>query len=73
MIGSLTYNYLNRNITRRVRSDQDDITIVTLVLTDLIKKLETMNQDDISKLELMMTNFGDELIKMNVGPAGKII
>ena len=72
MIGSLTYNYLNRNITR-VRSDQDDITIVTLVLTDLIKKLETMNQDDISKLELMMTNFGDELIKMNVGPAGKII
>ena len=72
MIGSLTYNYLNRNITR-VRSDQDDITIVTLVLTDLIKKLETMNQDDISKLELMMTNFGDELIKINVGPAGKII
>ena len=72
MIGSLTYNYLNRNITR-VRSDQDDITIVTLILTDLIKKLETMNQDDISKLELMMTNFGDELIKMNVGPAGKII
>ena len=72
MIGSLTYNYLNRNITR-VRSDQDDITIVTLVLTDLIKKLETMNQDDISKLELMMTNFGDDLIKMNVGPAGKII
>ena len=72
MIGSLTYNYLNRNITR-VRSDQDDITIVTLILTDLIKKLETMNQDDISKLELMMTNFGDDLIKMNVGPAGKII
>ena len=72
MIGSLTYNYLNRNITR-VRSDQDDITIVTLVLTDLIKKLETMNQDDISKLELMMTNFGDDLIKMNVSPAGKII
>ena len=72
MIGSLTYNYLNRNITR-VRRDQDDITIVTLVLTDLIKKLETMNQDDISKLELMMTNFEDDLIKMNIGPAGKII
>ena len=50
------------------RSDLDDIKIVTMLLTDIVTKLD---KHDIDKnMEDILINFGRDLAKLNIGFEG---
>ena len=68
-VGSLTFNFLNKNKTLvEARSDLDDIKIVTMLLTDIVTKLD---KHDIDKnMEDILINFGRDLAKLNIGFEG---
>ena len=68
-VGSLTFNFLNKNKTLvEARSDLDDIKIVTMLLTDIVTKLD---KHDIDKnMEDFLINFGRDLAKLNIGFKG---
>ena len=69
-VGSLTYNFLNRNKTFvEARSDLDDIKIVTMILTDIVTKLKDDDEDGLN-MENTLVQFGRDLAKLNIGLTG---
>ena len=66
MVGSVTNSFLSHNITS-VRSAQEDIKVVTVMLINLAMELDKGDRD----MMVLFNNFGKQLVDHRVGPTGR--
>ena len=67
MVGSVTNSFLSRNITS-IRSAQEDLAVVTVMLMNLAMELDKGDRDVMA----LFNYFGRQLVDNRVGPAGTL-